>query len=430
MLRQLFYKLYAFGVRVANIGVREDQAFHEKKKTQVINLCVAFGFFPKLFFIVQNLVYEKYLLVAFNLIMALGGIAILILNSYAKYRLARLLIISAGCLLFGLSAIFYRNGGEYFLLANLIIIIIFFTDTKYLVVTSLVNCVFFIGIKVFHHYSDFVYDSVPFERVLFNISWSMVLVIIALWFFKTEQLSYLREIEAKNNELLKTNQTKEKLFSIIAHDLRSPIGQLKGSLELVNHDYISPERFSQMAAKISDNVDQLHNTLDNLLRWSLSQLQGITANPERTEIAPILEEKYHILQQKLEEKNIRLAISGITQAVWVDPDHLRLILRNLLSNAVKYSHANSVISVTARTDSAGHITILIQDNGTGMSDTVKSHIFHSDTIQSKPGTANEKGTGLGLKLCREFIEKNHGRIYVESEENKGSCFYVCLPDAG
>lgn len=428
MSSPLFGKLYAIGKRVANIGVYKELDFLEKKKTQVINLIVAFGCFPKIYFGTKNLLDHKYLLLAFNIIMLLGGISILIIHSYRKYQLARMVLMITASVVFGISALFYRNGGEYFLLANLIIIVIFFTKTKYLVVTSVLNCALFIGIKVFHQYSNFVYDTVPFSRVMFNLAWSLALLTIALWFFKTEQQGYLKEIENKNNELQATNRTKEKLFSIIAHDLRSPIGQLKGSLQLVSHDYISPETFSEIAAKISDQVDQLHNTLDNLLRWSLSQLQGITAAPQKTELAPILADKFQILKQKLEEKNIQLDIAETTDSVWVDPEHLRLVLRNLLSNAVKYSHPGGAIEIRFEKIN-GMITILIRDYGTGMSDMVKDAIFYSDAVQSQPGTANEKGTGLGLKLCKEFIEKNNGQIRVESKEQQGSCFYVSFPQA-
>jgi signal transduction histidine kinase len=263
---------------------------------------------------------------------------------------------------------------------------------------------------------------------MFNITWALLLVSLALWFFKTEQLSYLKEIERKNGELEKINQTKEKLFSIIAHDLRSPIAQLKGSLDLLNHEYISPEKFAEMALRISDHVDQLHNTLDNLLRWSLSQLQGITAHPEKTELASIINDRFSILQQKMEEKNISLVINDLQQTVWVDPDHLRLIVRNLLSNAIKYSYRNGNILVTSRSEN-DLVTLIIEDHGIGMSEGMRKDIFHPDIIYSKPGTENEKGTGLGLRLCKEFVEKNNGRISVESEENMGSRFFVSLPAA-
>lgn len=428
MLRDFLLRVYQFGVRLANIGVSDELGFHEKKKTQAMNICICAGITPKLIFGISNLAHGRIILAVINLILLAGGIAILIMHSRKKFVLARLILLIIASVFFTISAILYRNGGEYYLIANFVIIVIFFSETRYLVGISIANFLLFVAIKIFLQNSGYVYDTVPFSRVVFNISWTLIVMMLALWFFKTEQLAYQQQVEEKNSELEKANQTKEKIFSIIAHDLRSPIGQLKGSLELVNREYISAEQFHSITAKLSEQVDQLHNTLDNLLRWSISQLQGITAHPEETELAPILQDKLKILEQKLEEKKIDLKMEGINQKLWVDPDHLLVVLRNLLSNAIKYSYPGSTISIHCGA-SKGKVTIAISDTGTGMNKTIRDSVFHSMNIISQLGTANEKGTGLGLKLCREFIEKNNGAIFVESAENKGSTFYVSLPQA-
>jgi two-component system sensor histidine kinase/response regulator len=426
MLRRLFLGIYQFGLKLANIGVYEGMSFHEKTKTQVINICICAGIFPKTLFGVQNFIHGRVLLSIIILILLLGGISILIIHSYRKYLLARLILIFVSSGFLTLSAVLYRNGGEYYLLASFVMIVIFFSEKKYLIGISILNFLLFVGVKIFLE-TDIVFDTVPFSRIMFNVTWSVLMMMLMLWFFKTEQLTYMKQIVEKNSELEKANQTKEKIFSIIAHDLRSPIGQLKGSLELVNREYISPEQFHEIAGKLSQQVDQLHNTLDNLLRWSISQLQGITAHPEKTELSSIME-KLKIFGQKLEEKKIELRLEDIDQKLWVDPDHLLLVLRNLLSNAIKYSYPGGTISIHCQANGE-NVTIAISDTGTGMSKQVRDSVFHSINIISQMGTANEKGTGLGLKLCREFIEKNNGAIFVESSENKGSTFYVSLPQA-
>jgi two-component system sensor histidine kinase/response regulator len=427
MFRSVLSKIYMLGVRTANIGVSDDMSFHEKKKTQVINVSVVAGISPKVYFGILNFLQGKIVLGVINVTLLLGGIAILVIHSYRRFLMARLIMIFAASILFTVSAVLYRNGGEYFLMANLIIIIIFFNERKYMIGISIMNCLLFVGIKIFLQYGV-VYDSIPFGRFIFNISWTLIIMVLALWFFKTEQVVYQQQIEEKNGELETINKTKEKLFSIIAHDLRSPIAQLKGSLDLVNREYISPEQFHEMTAKLSAQVDQLHNTMDNLLRWSLSQLQGITAKPERTDLEPVLQNGLTLFTEKLEQKNIALVLQGVKQTVMVDPDHLQVVLRNLISNAVKYSYPGSTISIYSHVIGSD-VTISITDTGTGMNDSVKRSVFYSENLVSKLGTANEKGTGLGLKLCREFIEKNNGSIRVESFENKGSTFFVSLPNA-
>jgi two-component system sensor histidine kinase/response regulator len=429
MLRSLLHKTYLLGVRIANIGVYEHLSFQEKKKTQVMNLSVAAGSTPKLVFGLSNLIAGKYILGSINFLLLFGGIAILIIHSYRKFVLARLIMIFSASLLFAISVVLYRNGAEYYLLANLIIITIFFNEKRYVIGIAILNCILFVGLKIFLNTSSFVYDSVPFSRVIFNVSWAFVMMVLALWFFKWEQIAYLAQIEQKNNELEKINKTKEKLFSIIAHDLRSPIGQLKNSLDLVNRDYISPEQFQEISTRLGSQVDQLHNTLDNLLRWSLSQLQGISAKPERTQLDPVLQSGLRLFVQKMEQKDIALVTEGTQQTVFVDPDHLLLVLRNLVSNAIKYSHPHSTISIHCHSNGSKEVTIAIRDTGIGMPESMSRAIFDTDNIVSNPGTANEKGTGLGLKLCKEFVEKNKGRMHVESRENAGTTFYVHLPQA-
>ncbi len=427
MLPNLLQRLYAFTVRIINIGVSDKLSFSEKKKTQIVNITVAAGFMPEVFFGTLNFLQGRTILVLVNAVLFIGGTLILIINSYQKFLAGRLILTFAASIVYAVAAIYYRNGAEYFLLANMAIVLVFFNDKRWLISICLLNCFLFIGIKIFLQ-NGFVYGTVPFSRIVFNIGWALAMMILSLWFFKIEQKTYQRQLEEKNNELEKANQTKEKIFSIIAHDLRSPVAQLKSSLELVNREYINAEQFHDITNKVSSQVDQLHNTLDNLLRWSLSQLQGITAKPEKTDLAPLLQHKLTLFSQKIEEKKISLQMENTEQKIWVDPDHLLLVLRNLLSNAIKYSYSGGTITIhcTAAND---QVTIAISDRGTGMNELVKQTIFHSDTIISHPGTANEKGTGLGLKLCREFMEKNNGHISVESFESRGSTFFISLPQA-
>ena len=427
MFKTVMDKFFLLGVRIANIGIPGTQDFHEKTKTQVLNIVVAGGIPINFCFGIFNLVQQKTLLSVINFLLLFGAFLILLINSYRKFLLGRLVLTILASALFTASAVLFRNGGEYYLLLNLIIIIIYFSEKKFLIVISLINCLLFIGIKIFLSTSS-VYDTVPFSRVIFNITWTLVTMVFALLFFKREQLNYQKQVEEKNRELQQLNDTKEKLFSIIAHDLRSPIGQLRSSLDLVNKEYISPEKFIEISTKLSTEVDQLQGTLDNLLKWSISQLKGIQVNPERTGLETVLEKKFILFKQKMEQKNISLQVEGVNQSILVDPDHLRLVLRNLISNAIKYSYRNSTIIIRSYTKGQ-KVFIEVVDKGAGMGEKTSSGIFKPDNFMSNTGTENEKGTGLGLKLCKEFIEKNNGQIWVESKENEGTTFYISLPEA-
>lgn len=428
MFREIFHKIFQFGVRIANLGITPGLSFHEKKKTQLLNIAVASGVPTNIFFCTNNLIHQKPILALINFLLLLGALLILIINSYRKFLAARLILSFLSSILFSLSAILFRNGGEYFLIANLIIIIIYFNERIYIIAISLFNCLLFIGIKIFLETDHQIFTPVSFGRVIYNMSFTLTMIFLALLFFKNEQITYQEQIEEKNKDLQKMNDTKEKLFSIISHDLRSPIGQLKNSLDLVNQAHMSPETFQQISVKLSTEVSRLQTTLDNLLRWSISQLQGIKASPEKIALNNLLEQKLNIFQQIAEQKNIHFVLKDTDHFIWADPDHLLLVLRNIISNAIKYSHQNADITIQCETKDQ-QVIIEIADKGVGMNEEVKASIFQHDSIMSSTGTANEKGTGIGLKLCKEFIEKNNGQIWVESTEKTGTTFYISLPEA-
>jgi len=409
------------------MGITPELNFHEKKKTQLLNLLVSFSIPTTVFFSIVNLINQKPLLSLINFLILGGEILILVINSYGKFFLARLILTFLASILFTISAILFRNGAEYLLLVNLVVIIIYFNEKRFLISISLVNCLLFIGIKIFLD-SSIIYDTVPFGRVVFNIVWTLLAMAMALLFFKNEQLSYQEQVEEKNRDLQKMNDTKEKLFSIISHDLRSPIGQLKGLLQLVSDQQISPETFQQFSSKLSTEVDSLHSTLDNLLRWSISQLQGIKAMPEKVDLEEMVSLKFAMFRQPAEQKNIRLIAEDLHHYVWADPNHVQLVLRNLISNAIKYSYENGRILVRSSVKDQ-MVIIEVNDTGMGMNEDVRQSIFNPENIVSNRGTANERGTGLGLKLCKEFVEKNNGAIWVESTKEKGSSFFFSLPQA-
>jgi two-component system sensor histidine kinase/response regulator len=426
MLRSLYLNIYSFWTGIANIGVTGSLTFHETKKTQLLNIVVASGIPLNLGFCILNFCQGKTLLGITNALLGGGAVVILVINSYRKFLLSRLILTFLASILFMIGAVFFRNGGEYYLLTNLIVIIIYFNERLYIFLISLFNCLLFIGAKIFLENSSYEYGTVSFSRVIFNISWSLLIMVLALLFFKKEQEDYQLLIEQKNKELETLNDTKEKLFSIIAHDLRSPIGQLKNSLDLVSNEFISADAFRQISSKLSSEVDQLHSMLDNLLKWSISQFHGIRAVPENISLTLIVEKNATLFKQSLEQKNIVLSWQLNDLSVCADPDHLMLVIRNLVSNAIKYSYQDGNIIIRAHKKET-HVLIEIADRGMGMNAEMKNAIFNTNNMVSSTGTSNEKGTGLGLKLCKEFIQKNNGEIWVDSVEGKGSTFYISLP---
>lgn len=244
----------------------------------------------------------------------------------------------------------------------------------------------------------------------------------------TRELKGKHEIlEKRKAELLLHNDTKTKLFSIIGHDLRGPIGALKELLKMFKEGEITQEDFQSYMPKLRSDVDHIFFTLNNLLSWGHSQLNGSVTRPVDVSLADLVDQNINLLTEVAENKSIRI-ISEIPRnaTVWSDPNQIDIVIRNLISNALKFTPLNGMVTIQAE-ESGEHWIFSIRDTGVGMDRLTLQRIFESRDTHSTYGTANEKGTGLGLTLCKEMIEKNHGRIWVESMLRKGSTFYFSLP---
>lgn len=246
----------------------------------------------------------------------------------------------------------------------------------------------------------------------------------------TEKIKTQQEILIKHYEKLKqANATKDKLFSIIGHDLRSPINTLVNLLDMISQGFISTEEFQQLLPKVLQNVKTVHHTLENLLQWSYSQMQGIKSAPKQVELHEIVIENIALFTEAAQNKEIQL-LHDVPQdfVVFADENQVRLIIRNLMNNAVKFTKKAGTISIFAHRED-NFIVLTIKDTGIGMSEEQIANLFKKDTNFSTYGTGGEKGTGLGLMLCKEMVEQNKGKIWVESELGKGSAFIFSLPIA-
>lgn len=235
------------------------------------------------------------------------------------------------------------------------------------------------------------------------------------------------ELKANTESLAEINKTKDKLFSIIGHDLRAPIGSLKGLLYLLFSEAISKEEFLEFSMRLKQNVEVVHNTLENLLHWANSQMGGATYTPIHLQLKAIVQEKIKLYGELLTSKQIQISDEvQEMQYVWADENQLKLIIHNLISNAIKFTPENGYIRITAeKTENFCAISVI--DTGIGMPEEQIQHLFQHKTNTSTQGTAGEKGTGLGLMLCQEMVEKNGGYIQVNSEVGKGTTITFTLP---
>jgi signal transduction histidine kinase len=267
------------------------------------------------------------------------------------------------------------------------------------------------------------------------IALGLVILLLIIYLYREKQKSntVLRAANekehAQNLELQDLNATKDKFFSIISHDLKGPLNSLTSfSTLLINHiDSLSKEEIQMVAKDLDRSLKNLFALLENLLEWSRSQIGNIEFIPEAIDLGTILEENRGLLQAQAQNKMISVVNANKTQA-WVNvhKHSVNTVVRNLISNAIKFTPLGGTVTLDVR-QMRNEVVVSISDTGVGMIPAVVEKLFRIDTKHSTKGTANEKGTGLGLILCKEFIEKNGGRIWVESEVGKGSVFYFTLP---
>ena len=246
--------------------------------------------------------------------------------------------------------------------------------------------------------------------------------------FLSEQVS-MAIANKKNEEQLKENvETKNKFFSIIAHDLKSPFNSLIGLSDLLHQDMVdNEEEKKEIYKSINETAKEGYSLLENLLFWTRSQLGKIDHNEEFFSLKDCISSIFTLLENNANLKNIELVNNADKDLkIWGDKNKIKTILRNLVSNSLKYSYSGTSIIIDAETKEHD-IIISVQDFGIGLPEEMARNLFKMDDNNKRPGTNNEKGTGLGLLISREFVDHHNGHIWVESEKDKGSIFYVSLP---
>ena len=245
----------------------------------------------------------------------------------------------------------------------------------------------------------------------------------------TERKQSEIQLKKYTDELKALNDTKDKLFSIIAHDLKSPFNSILGLTQLLNDQYeeYSDDEKKLIISKIKDSSKKMFNLLENLLIWSFAQRNGITVNPEKIDLSEIANIQMGVFVTIARTKNIQLT-NNINSGTYVraDGDLVKTVLLNLINNAIKFTHSGGKIDLSAYENNKA-IEVSVTDNGIGIDANFVSTLFKSVEAYSSIGTSDEKGTGLGLMVCKEFVELNGGKIWVESEIGKGSRFTFTLP---
>ncbi|GAA4278464.1 ATP-binding protein [Aquimarina mytili] len=224
-----------------------------------------------------------------------------------------------------------------------------------------------------------------------------------------------------------SNKVKNKLFSIIAHDLKNEINGLEGSLNLLKENSISEKEFKEIVPLLASGTHQTSILLHNLLNWSKSQLKELNANPTTFDISEVICDKFTFFEQKAQKKNIKLINNLNPTIIYADKDMFAIVAQNLIANAIKFCNSGDSIALLSE-EKDDLFEICFKDTGIGIDPNHIHKLFAEDTYTT-PGTQNESGTGLGLKICKELIELNQGKIEVKSTPGSGSIFCISLPKA-
>jgi len=235
-----------------------------------------------------------------------------------------------------------------------------------------------------------------------------------------------KSLVQKNIQLEEVNQVKDKLFSIVSHDLKDSVSSIKAFLDLLKDDGITKEEFNNLIPELSENANNASSLLFNLLNWSKSQMQNLQSKPELFNIQEVFQIKISLIEKKVNDKGIIIIDESRREFVYADKSMMEIVIQNLITNAVKFTGKGDVITVSNQ-DYNGKILICIEDTGIGISEENQKKLFNAKKNFTTNGTENEKGTGLGLTISKDLVELNNGRIWLESTPNIGSKFFIELP---
>jgi two-component system, sensor histidine kinase and response regulator len=334
--------------------------------------------------------------------------------------------------MFFLSLMWFFNGGiqgpiGYFYFIAIAGVVIFLRNFWFVISLILANIITVILLDYFFHEWVILYpDNLSkYVDVIIGICVVSILLGVGIHLLKKNYDLEHNKVEEQKQQLTHINEVQNKLISVMSHDVRAPFNSLKGTLLLLKSDALSQDETKMLAGNLSQEVDNALNLVNNLLYWSQTQLQGLNPNPEAFDLQSIIEETIQLLKPQADKKLIRIHTHSLNTIVIADKEMTKTVLRNLLTNAIKFSYEGGEIQLSLQQNLSTEVIVGVFDSGVGMSAEQQENLFkpvHSSTL----GTANEKGNGIGLMLCKDFVEKNGGRMWIESALGRGSKFYFTV----
>ncbi|WP_343317990.1 sensor histidine kinase [Sphingobacterium multivorum] len=410
---------------LSHIGAHPGMSYIDFKRVYMINLIALLCLFPTIFFSILNLIDHRYILAAINFCNSICALTVLLLQYYEKHTIAKATLLTSNAVFFFAGALLYKNGGEYFLLCTLIVSMLMY-DNRKIHIALCITVAFLISLLYLLPDILPLSQQVPRSRSVFNIINALAFMVVAVNFFLDIIYKNIKKIEQQRRNLESMNRDKEKIFSIIAHDIKSPFANLEALVFMFRNQMLDSTNSQEYIQQIFQQITQQNQALDDLLQWGSSSMQGMNTKASPQLIKPMIQKIIEVFNENTQSKQLKINIDipNNTQII-ANRDHTIIILRNLISNAIKFSYVNGNINIYTSMDET-YTHIHIQDEGIGINPSKSAALFNE--IQQKSfGTEDEPGSGVGLVLCKDLIERNKGVVNIQSTPNKGSVFTVGLP---
>jgi two-component system, sensor histidine kinase and response regulator len=447
-----------FRLFIHSIGVNPQMSEYEKRKMSIFNMLNLLGLVTGVLVPLLGLLGNVHLppLAWFAAVSPVCiSLTVLWLNSERYYELSRVCYFSLYPLATSLAYLGKVDVGiELFFILYGVLSVLFLQTFRNIVLAFCLSalCYYISALVIRQYYFDL--KHVNYSFYLINHITALILIFYALYLIKQENSIYQYTLVNKGNELQKQNreiedqrqqigekavlletqtkelaelnQVKNKMFSVIAHDLKTPMYALRNLFVNMQQQDMSAKEIKDLVPGIINEMNFATSLMENLLVWARDQMKNASAKPEQLNVAPMITDVFKLLRLQAANKKIEM-ISDVKSPAgcYADREMVNLVLRNLLSNAIKFTSAKGRITITSSVEE-DRIFINVADTGIGMSEASIGQLFHNDYFSTR-GTNDESGTGVGLLLCKDFLEKNGGNIRVTSVQGRGSVFTFDLP---
>jgi len=374
-------------------------------------------------------------LVYHNVLLALTGFCGLILVWFRLPRIGFTTIALMAGLIFFTSSVLFENGTQYFLIMAIVVSMFMFDSrlARWAMAIFLGSLFCMAEISVVSEKQELI---VPPVQVGINILLFVFGTIFFLEIYRVVNRNYRKRLEEQHRKLSeqaeileRSNQAKEKIFAILGHDLRSPVASVRSVLDLIGSGDLEKETLADLVDELEQDVENLETMLESLLEWASTQLQKVKPSPEAFSLHAQVEEVLQLQASTARRKGIEL-INEADKTSWIYADRSQLftVLRNLVSNGIKFTENGGSVTVRSTKQDRDWL-ISVVDTGVGMNPEKLIIVREGRALSASRGTGNEKGFGIGLRICDEFIAANGSVLEILSEMGKGSCFRFSLPKA-